>query len=518
MKLLLPIFVAVLTFSSYAQNINITNTQVFDGEPYLAVDPTNPQHLVAAWMGFKLGQSIIIKSSYSTNGGITWSTPNEIAHQTTGNTSADVALKYDGQGSIYMSYVDYDGNNFINGAILVRKSIDNGITWGAAVEAINISDCPGKLCVDRPWMAVDNSGGPNDGTVYITSMNADQPTLISPPYNPYLAVSTDGGTSFSTPRFLDTTNYLAGSVITQPMPSPTVDANGTFYAAYPSYETSQSPFAHSYLAASTNAGTTITHTNANTLLMPTVTDPLAKKAGLLFSDPSAPNHLAMIFLGKENGDGDVYFLETFDATSWSNPVRVNQDPIGNGKLQDLIWGSFNENGDLAICWRDRRNGANGYQTDTEIYGVIRYKDSTQFEQDFAISSQQVPHAAVLDGSGNDFMNVQFVGDTLYAIWGDVRTGTVNIFLNKTHVGNGTVSIHSVYSETPAVQFFPNPAKDQITISNFNDFEEMDIIDGNGKHVFDIAEPIVNISPLTPGRYFIHGTVNGKGFLSPLIIQ
>jgi len=39
---------------SQPSDTNISNGFVFDGEPYLAMDPTNPQHLVSAWMGIKL--------------------------------------------------------------------------------------------------------------------------------------------------------------------------------------------------------------------------------------------------------------------------------------------------------------------------------------------------------------------------------------------------------------------------------------------------------------------------------
>ena len=77
--------------------------------------------------------------------------------------------------------------------------------------------------LDRPWMAIDTAAGPHQGNIYVTSMNAKQ-ALGNPPYNPYVARSTDGGATFGAPRFLDTLGYLAGSVATQPMPSPAAAA------------------------------------------------------------------------------------------------------------------------------------------------------------------------------------------------------------------------------------------------------------------------------------------------------
>jgi hypothetical protein len=507
-----------ISFVSISQNLNLTNTAAFDGEPYLAIDPTDDQHLVAAWMGFKLGQGIIIKSKYSNDGGTTWSTVNEIPHITGALSAADVSLEYDSNGNLFMCYIDYDNQNFTQGDILVRKSTDGGATWGSPVSAISIADCPNQLCVDRPWMAIDNSTGPNNGTIFITSINADQPTLVIPPYHSYLTVSDDEGATFSTPRFVDTAGFLVGD-ISQAGTSPIVAPNGTFYGTYPSYETSQSPFAHIYLASSTTKGVDLDHVNAYTVLIPGVQDPFAKKGGRLICDPSEPSHLALLLLGQENGDPDVYFMETYDAINWTTPVRVNDDPIANGKMQDLIWGAFNENGDLAICWRDRRNAsANGYQTETEIYGVLRYKDSTDFEPNFPISSEQAPHDVVLEGAGNDFLNVQFVGDTLYTIWGDVRTGTVNIFLNKMSVASGTSSIQTIHTEEPILTIFPNPADDSFTIDQFEEYSDFQLIDANGRILKDIHSETVNTSNLPSGNYFVRFLLNNKAFTSPVIVQ
>jgi hypothetical protein len=58
-SLLIGIVLPALLFS---QNTNISNGIVFDGEPYLAINPNNSQHMVVAWMGFKLNQHLVIKT------------------------------------------------------------------------------------------------------------------------------------------------------------------------------------------------------------------------------------------------------------------------------------------------------------------------------------------------------------------------------------------------------------------------------------------------------------------------
>lgn len=514
------LLLVLISTLSYGQNIPVTSTTIFEGEPTLAVHPQNSQQLVAAWIGVDLVLGGVIKTSFSSDGGLTWSTPQIMQHIVSGNGSADPSLQYDLNGNVYLCNIDYDSNNFTNGQIIVRKSADNGATWGAPVEAINaITDCPDKYCVDRPWMEIDRSGGPNTGTIYVTSMNPDQPTLVIPPYNPFLAVSTDGGATFNTPRYLDTVNYYSGDVIQQPMPSPAIGADGTFFAAYPAYDTNQYFLPHIYLASSTNQGVTVDHANLYTVLMAGVTNPLAKAAGKLISDPSTANHLFSIYCTETNGDIDLYYMETYDAVSWTAPARLNQDPIGNGKMQDLVWGDFNENGDLAVCWRDRRNAsANGYSTETEIYGVIRFKDSINFEQDFAISDQQVPHDAVLEGKANDFMSVRFVGDTLYSIWGDVRSGTLNIYINRYNVITGTNSTTEIWSEKPIIGIYPNPATENITMDNFDICEDVKIMDIKGRWITDMDKANKSIEDFDPGTYYAVGKFNGEMFSVEFVKQ
>ncbi|MEY4350887.1 MAG: hypothetical protein RL078_950, partial [Bacteroidota bacterium] len=156
MKKLLFTFIVLSVTStfSFGQNTLVSSGQIFEGEPYLVLSPQNPQHLVAAWMGFQFNQKIVIKSAVSEDGGLTWSTPIWQAHQQSGNSSADVSMAYDTQGNLYMAYIDYDNLNFSNGAVICRKSTNGGISWGPAVVARALGSCPNKLCIDRPWIAV----------------------------------------------------------------------------------------------------------------------------------------------------------------------------------------------------------------------------------------------------------------------------------------------------------------------------------------------------------------------------
>ena len=63
MKTLCVALLFWIPFLGFAQNnVEVSNAAIFEGEPYLTHNPLNPQHLVAAWMGYQWNQKIVIKS------------------------------------------------------------------------------------------------------------------------------------------------------------------------------------------------------------------------------------------------------------------------------------------------------------------------------------------------------------------------------------------------------------------------------------------------------------------------
>ncbi|MDP4869028.1 MAG: hypothetical protein NWR10_08965 [Crocinitomicaceae bacterium] len=453
MQQFLFLFLSAFLFGSVqAQNLLVSSGQIFEGEPYLAVDPQNSNHLVAAWMGFQLNQKVVIKSVVSTDGGGSWSAPVWQAHQQAGNSSADVSLGFDLNGNLYMAYIDYDNVSFTNGAVICRKSIDGGLSWGPAVVARSIASCPNKLCIDRPWIAVD----PLTGSVVITSTNANQPGTVQAPFHPYMAISSDQGASFSLQE-LDSAPYLAGNAISQPMPSPAFANDGLFMAIYPSYETTQSILPRVVEVSKTVAASFYNYQIAfQGLGFGTQNDTL-KSGPHLSLDPSNSNRANYAFISEVYGDPDIICIEK-NGGAWSAPMRVNQDIQGNGVIQDLIWSDYDTDGDLAVCWRDRRNGVPGtYQSPSQIF--CRIQSNQTWGTEFLISPL-VAHDSILLENGNDFLNVQFSNNQLYTIWGDVRQGTLKIFLNHFDQLSNSSSTNPIPTLAP---IFPNPSNGMFNI-------------------------------------------------------
>ncbi len=519
----LLLFISTIAFG---QNQNLSNGNVFDGEPYLAINPNNDQHIVVAWMGWiNFSNQFKIKVKTSFDGGLSWSVASELPHTVSGYSSADPSIAFNQNGDVFVCYIDFTGTDPpVTGGVYICKSIDGGLTWNPPVEVINTNYDGTKWPIDRPWLVIDNSSGAFQGNMYVTSMNLNR---TNAPFNPYLSVSNDGGSSFFT-SYLDTTAWLAGSINPLPVCSPTVSSSGIFYGAYPSYVLTQSLFTQVFLAKSIDGGLSFSHSTVLTANPPLNTGdyPLAKKGPLLISNPSDSSHLAYIFLSAVNGDLDVFLMESFNSgVSWSSPLRINDDPIGNNRMQDLLWADFDTDGDLIISWRDRRNGMDStYQTQSEIWASYRDKDSLQFEPNFQITSQIVAYDSVLECAGNDFMCIKMQNDTISATWGDTRDGKLNIWFQRI-TSNGTVlSVQQVSSEdVPFVFVYPNPTTSLLFVESEH-LKGISVYDINGREIIsqqnNISENkiIINMENYPIGTYLINIETTKGSFTHKIIKQ
>jgi hypothetical protein len=473
-------------------------------------------------MGFKMSNQIVIKTKVSFNGGQTWSVANFAPHTNPAYGSADPSLAFDAAGNVFLCYIDFD-DIIDSGSVYVRKSIDGGLNWGAPIEVINAHSDPGKYPIDRPWISIDNSGGSYSGNIYITTMPPKVFGYLPPPYHPYFIRSVDGGNSFEPLVYLDKTGWLTGNNIPQPMPTSTVTTNGIFHAAYPSWVSSQNVYPQYILVSSSDGGNTLNYKSIVNLSGNTAfSDSLGKKGYLLRSNPNNPAHLIFILLLKNYGDGDVFFMESFNSgNTWSGLTRVNDDPIGNNRMQDLVWADFDDDGDLFVAWRDRRNAPDStFTTSSEIWGAIKWKDSTGFSPNFIISDSLVPYDTILGAtSGNDFMSVQFVNDTIYSVWGSNRDGALNIWFQKMTVSGTTTNINIIHELNNDLLIYPNPVSETVHIKTYNlKIKSIKLFNSDGKFVKEYFNNDFSVLNLPDGIYFIKTMTDKTTFTNKLIKQ
>ncbi len=502
-------FLAGVAFSQTA-NINLSNTLLFEGEPYLAINPTNHQNMVVGWMAldastaFRMG----IKTKVSFDGGNTWG--NEFVQPHLGSAwhSADVSMKFRPNGTLYLCYIDYHESPD-SGGVYITHSADGGVTWSSPSQVWNaLSEDPSKLPLDRPWLAIDNSGTANDGEFYVTTKPAP---WILPPNRPYLKTSSNSGATWSAYRYIDTVGSLVGSLIAAPMPAPEVTSDGALCIAYPSYLASQSIYPRLILAKSYNKGLSFQYYD---MLLGTsgVQDTLYKVGYHLAANPNNANQLAFVFIATPNGDPDVFLITTQNGgTSWNGPVRVNDDVIGNGKAQDLPWVTYDNHNKLLVTWRDRRNGSGtGFFQPSDSYGAVSTDNGNSFLPNLRLSNITAPFDSILEQNGNDFMSCEYLNDTIYAVWGDVRTGNLNIFFAKTSGNTGSGISPKTIETQPLMQIYPNPAQDRITVflaqAKFSR-GIIKIINEEGREVFSLplntkSEHTMDVSALAKGSYLV----------------
>ncbi len=162
--------------------------------------------LYAAWTDFGGSYDYQVVISRSTDNGNTWSTRIPISG-TISTFDHGVNLQTGPNGEVYACWATYPSSGLTEDGIGFAKSTNGGVSFGTPFKAIsNIKGIreTGVLKSMRvnsfPVMAVDISGGPNNGTIYIVWTNIGTPgTNTGTNKSVYIIKSTNGGTSWSTP-------------------------------------------------------------------------------------------------------------------------------------------------------------------------------------------------------------------------------------------------------------------------------------------------------------------------------
>lgn len=508
---LLTTLTLTLLFKLNAQQQNISNGNVFEGEPFIAVNPANPQQIAVAWMGFVPGNNLrlSIKLRSSFDGGASWKPIVVIPHIQPTYKSADPSLAFDNNGNLYLSFIDYQENPYLGGVYLF-KSTDGGLSWGNPVQMIGMAADGSKYPIDRPWLSISETGE----QLYLTTKPAP---WIPAPNRPYFTQSGDGGQTWSQWRYLDGSGNLVGNFIQAPMAAPAATGN-RFFAAYPSYVPGQNLLPQYILASSADAGASFQYKSILVATSNGTANDSAKLAYKLLVDPSDTQHLAFIYPYQPAGDFDIMMTETYNAgTTWTAPLRMNDDPLGNGKMQDMVWADFDDNGALLIAWRDRRNApGTGYATASEFYAAYRPKGSPNFKSNFQLSETPVAYHNILSQSGNDFMGIELSRDTISAVWGNTRDGSLDIWFVRMAALSGQASaVAQLEGATAALNIYPIPSAGvfNVAMNTEESINALYLFDAQGREIMRVfpnsQTTSIDLSRFPAGRYMVRIESNDR---------
>jgi len=321
-------------------------------EPSIAVDPTNPKKMVIGWRQFDTITSDFRQAGwgYTTDGGHSWTFPGVIEP---GVFRSDPVLDFDAEGNFYYNSLTAEGWDFW---CHVFKSTDGGQTWDDGTYAFG---------GDKQWMCIDRTDGIGHGNIYANW------TYFYSICDGDFTRSYDGGETF-----LDCLELPGGPT----WGTTTVGPDGELYITGEGYDfvvVKSTTMQDSSLPPEFDSWTTV-NLGGN---MEFGVGP--NPGGLLgqvwiatdHSDgPTRGNVYVLCSVDPSGGDPlDVMFARSEDGgQTWSNPVRVNDDPPGSDAWQWFSTMSVSPNGRIDVIWNDTRNDPGGYTS--ELY--YAYSDNT----------------------------------------------------------------------------------------------------------------------------------------------
>ena len=122
-------------------------------------------------------------------------------------------------------------------------------------------------------------------------------------------------------------------------------------------------------------------------------------------------------------DMDVYMIRSTDnGDTWDTPIRVNQDPIGQGKVHYLPWITVDPaNGVISVIFYDNRNTA---ANQAEAW-VATSTNGGETWEDFKVSDVSftpTPIPGLATGYFGDYLSISSYNGNVYPTWTDNRSG------------------------------------------------------------------------------------------------
>jgi hypothetical protein len=373
-------------------------------EPAIAVNARDAKQLVVAWQ-------VNASAAYSTDAGQNWTAAAGTAPRDY-KTSGDVSIAFDAAVHAVLCYIAFDKlgteNYWAQGAtrngIFVRRSLDGGRTWEAnAFTVIAHDSTPGIPFEDKPWVVADTSSSPHSGNLYVgwTQFTLSASDLM-------FARSTDGGKTWSAPLKLnsfsglprDDNGALEGF-------HGVVAPDGTLYTIWDDRDGIM-------MAVSHDGGRTF---SKDRRIIPAGPAYFAISGAFRtngFPQIGIDAHSGRLYVSWSdvtNGDVDVFVASSGDhGHTWSAPVRVNNDPIHDGKDQFFQWMAVDPtSGAVNLIFYDRRT--DNRQTTVTL---ARSTDEGKSFANYAFDSQ--PFQSDQEDFFGDYLAVTAYGNKVFGAW------------------------------------------------------------------------------------------------------
>jgi hypothetical protein len=374
-------------------------------EPGIAVNPTDPHDVVGVFQDN-------VHAAYSLDSGQTWKLAENVDPKNY-RISGDVSVAFDNQGHAFVCYIAFDklgtfnywGHGATRNGIFVRRSLDGGKTWEADhVPVAEQKTEPGIPFEDKPYIVADNTKSKYAGNLYIgwTRWRLADSQIV-------LSRSTDDGKTWSEALEIDRhpglprdDNGAAEGF------DGVVAPDGTLYAIW-------SQDNEIMLTSSHDGGQKFSHARAviHTAPIMFAVQTLERANGFpqIAMDPRS-GRLYITWSDYRNGDLDVFVSTSDDkGKRWSEPARVNNDPLHNGAEQFFQWLAVDPaDSSVNVLFYDRRGDL---QNRKQIVVLARSTDDGHSFTNYAWTSEAFEASEVFFG---DYTGLAAYGGRVYGIW------------------------------------------------------------------------------------------------------
>jgi hypothetical protein len=410
----------------------LPGTNTTQSELSIDIHPLNPMIMLASANATNWPFSSIWGTGvyWTTNGGTNWGGANNPQPLFGSTNYGDPSSAIGPNGYFYEGYIT------LAGGMGVATSTNNGTNWTSSIVSSASSDDKNHLMVDK------KVGSPYENRVYNTwtdfNGGANNNQIV---FKSSTNFGATWGTLINLSGSLNPGSHAQGCNV-QTGPIGEVYVTFAIYDGWPGGEDAIG------FAKSTDGGVTWTKTRIYSALNFGIRGNLKPTSIRVSSFPSMSvdrsggvNNGNIYITWPQRGvtpagsDPDIVLIRsTNGGTTWSAPVRVNDDPINNGKEQYYPWCTVDQNtGQLNLVWYDNRNTTND---STGVFMATSDDGGLTFDN-FQVSDKNFrpkPISGLADGYQGDYIGIAAANNKAYPFWADDRTGNYQAWITEVTFG------------------------------------------------------------------------------------
>jgi len=335
--------------------------------------------------------------------------------------TSDPVLAFDRSGNVYYvgitAAATFTSNSGFN--LFVAKFINDGADYSFTTLL------PRSLynLADKPWITVDTSGGPSDGTVYVTY---DTFSLSGGATNAGVALirSTDGGVTYSLPRLAIRQGFASGVA---------VDGQGRVFVS--SLTPGRSRTSSNIAVAVSNDGGLAFHGHEIAASVSLAPSPLPGNSFRFFTIPQIAADGRGVYIVWDDyakGNSNVMFTRSTDGgVTWTSPKQVNDVITGQHFFSTISVSG----GTISIAWYDSRLGQlpSGTINSLDVFFADSKDGGLTFSPNIRITSTSFnPNTVERADFGDpeifmgDYIQIASSPTAAHVIWADNRDACSNI--------------------------------------------------------------------------------------------